>query len=448
VIGPSLAGSEVDHLLLAGLALATGVLLLLVARRWPLVLAVGYLAVMCFVPVWCGVNVKLYLQPQVLMGLVVLAVALPQVRRLGTRLHPVDLLVLAVVLVSVAPLATGGSSLTSVSVVTLQYLGAYGAGRLLPVLVGWDRLSRVLVTVVAVVAVLALVEYSTGTNVFVELPGSSGLRETWASIQIRGGVARAEGAFGHSIALGATLALSLPLILAAAIRPWLRLTATVLVLAAVVVTFSRIGLVSSCIGLLLCVLVARDMPRRIRAGLVGAGVAVAVVAIPLLGQVFDAAGEEAAGSAGYRSALVTLIGDIDVLGFSSAFSRGPDGAVRFGDFESIDNALLLHGLTYGWLSLGLVLLLLAIVAGAVLLRRASPATIALAAQLPALASVALITQYASMIWFVGGLAVWAQAARSRRDEQTGPEDPARLSEDLAPLPPTGERPSLTRPIAV
>jgi hypothetical protein len=440
VIGVPLAGAEVDQLLLAALGLASVALMLLVARRWPLVLAVGYLATTCFVPIWTGVSAGIYFPPQVLMAVLVLAVAVPQLRRLGVGPTRVDLLVLAFGVVSIAPLAVGGASLTSVASVVTKFLAAYLVGRLLPALVGWGRFLTVLVWVFAVLAVLTLAENLTGTNLFQSFPGSPGLHAQWDDIQIRGGVARAEGAFGHSIALGATLASSVPLILAASIRPWLRVVTVVLVLSAVVVTFSRIGLVTACLGLLVSLVLGRGLPARLRAGLAAGAAVVALIAVPLLGGVFTAAGDEAAGSAAYRGDLVSLIGDIDALGFSSAFARTADGSPSFGQFESIDSALILHGLTYGWLSLGIVAVLLVVAVVAVLARRASAATIAVAAQVPALATVALITQYATWIWFLAGLAVWAQAAGVWRSRAPVPEGPPSL-------PPSGERASLTRAIA-
>jgi hypothetical protein len=166
-----------------------------------------------------------------------------------------------------------------------------------------------------------------------------------------------------------------------------------------------------------------------------AGTAVALAAAPLLSQVFLAAGDEAANSAAYRGNLVSLVGDIGVLGFSSAFSRAPDGEVSFGAFNSIDSALILHGLTYGWASLAVALVLLAVAVVAVLLRRAAAPTIAVAAQIPALVAVALITQYATMFWFVAGFAVYAQAARTA----TRPE--SRAGAGHGDLPRTGERAS-------
>jgi hypothetical protein len=445
---PSLPGPQVDQLLLALLALTSAALLMLAGRRRPLVLAGAYLTVMCFVPIWTGVSVQVFLQPQIAVGLLVLAVACTRAGHLRTRFTRMDLLVLLFVLACVAPLAIGAATVTSVFLALIQYLGAYLVGRTLPALVGHGRLLVVVTVAFALVAVLALAETLTGINVFHSLPGSAALRSEWGQLQLRGGDLRAEGAFGHSIALGASLALALPLVLVAPLRPWVRAGVAVLILVAVVATFSRIALVTAAAGVVLSVLVSTELPRRLRLMLAGAGTVVTLAAVPLLNRVFVAAGDEAANSAAYRADLLSLVDDIDVLGLSSAFARSSDGDVSYGAFGSIDSALILHGLTYGWVSLVLALAMLAAAGVAVLLRRATAPTIAVAAQIPALATVALITQYATMLWFVAGFAVFAQAARagSQRSDaviRTG-EQPS--DRDLLPVsltgPPSGGRPPL------
>ena len=52
----------------------------------------------------------------------------------------------------------------------------------------------VLLAALMLVAALALVEFVTGWNPFVHVPGSGSLYEAWSPIQERGGIARAEGA--------------------------------------------------------------------------------------------------------------------------------------------------------------------------------------------------------------------------------------------------------------
>jgi hypothetical protein len=361
----------------------------------------------------------------VLWGLVTLAAALPLVAR--RPLHPVaaDGLVALFMLSSMVPLLAGRSSVTSVLVVAVQWLGAYLVGRTIAGLTGYDWCLRVVAVVFTVVAVIAVLEYLSGWNPFLLVPGSGTRHETWAVLQERGGVTRAEGAFGHSIALGAALSMAVPMTLGSSFRLSARVLMVVVMVGGVVVTFSRIGLVTTVLGLVLSIVALREeMTRRLRVLLAVSVAAVGLAVLPLLARVFASAGDEAAKSAAYRGDLLTLVGDMRSLGFSAAFYRSPTGEVFFGSFRSIDSALILQGLTYGWVSLVFALLLLGAGALAVLTTRASAPTIALVAQLPALATVALITQYSTMVWFVGGLAVFAQALRRRIAPPTSRPAPA------------------------
>jgi hypothetical protein len=407
--------ADPDRLILGLLALALGVLAVVVLRRWPRLALICYLVVLAFVPVWAPVSAgPLTFEPQVLWGLVTLAAILPIAGR--SRLHPIaaDVVVALLVLSSVAPLLAGRSSLTSLVVVVFQWCGAYLIGRTIADRTGYDVVLRGIAVVFTVVALLALVEFLSGWNPFLLVPGSGTRHETWAVVQERGGVTRAEGAFGHSIALGAALSMAIPMTLGSSFRLSVRVLMVVVMVGGVVVTFSRIGLVTAVLGIVLSIVALREeMTRRLRVLLAVAVGAVGLVALPLLSRVFASAGDEAAKSAAYRGDLLSLIGDMRALGFSSAFYRSPTGEVYFGSFRSIDSALILQGLTYGWVSLVFALILLAAGAIAVITLRASAPTIALVAQVPAFATVALITQYSTMVFFVGGLAVFAQALHRR-----------------------------------
>ena len=93
------------------------------------------------------------------------------------------------------------------------------------------------------------------------------------------------------------------------------------------------------------------------------------------------------------------------LGIATSWTVLPSGETYYGSFQSIDSELVLTGLRFGIVPL--VVLVAAIVACVLsLLRgRATPAAVAIAAQIPAFAAVALITQYGYLVWFLGGLAV-------------------------------------------
>jgi hypothetical protein len=309
-----------------------------------------------------------------------------------------------------------------------------------------------------VVSVFALVEFVTHWNPFVLVPGSDSLHATWAPIQDRGGRARAEGAFGHSIALGACLAMAVPITLTSPFRTWLRMAMAVLMLGASVVTFSRIGLVTAVLGVVLAVLFLRSgLPARVRAAVVGGLVVVAAASASLVSEVFTAAGTEAADSAGYRLSLLNLVHDLVPFGYSSGAYRLASGQLVLanipsadGILHSIDNALLLFGLTYGWVPMVVVLAGLLAAVGCVLVRWVTAPTIALVAQIPAFATVALITQYSTVTWFVAGLAVFSQSVlrEQKYPPETGDAAPpvspnsAESSPEMVGDVPTGAVPAL------
>jgi hypothetical protein len=407
-----LTAATVDQWVRLGGAAAVGALAVAFLYRSPRLAVTGWIAVVCFVPVWAGVGVGVYFEPAVFAGLVAVAAVLAGWRGPSVRPVAVDLILAAFVLTALLPSLVGRGTVDGVFVLLAHWMGAYLLGRLAGHRLPIDRVYCVVAVAFTVVAILALVEFASGWNPFLLVPGSGGLQEIWGTVQERGGVARVEGAFGHSIALGGALALALPLTLAAPFRSGTRLVMAVLMGAACTVTFSRIGLGTAVVAVLLAVVALRGaMGTRLRLLLSGGLLLGAAAAAPLLDRVFAAAGDEAAGSAGYRADLLTLVGQIRLWGLSPGYYRSPTGEASFGSFRSIDSALVLTGLTYGWIPLLLLLTAALVAVGAVLRGRATPPTVALVAQLPAFALVALITQYAGWAWFVAGLAVAAQARR-------------------------------------
>lgn len=408
-------------LLTTGALGVVAVLVLALFRRHPRVAFAAWLAALGAVPVWVGVSLVIDLEPHVpatLAALAALLLAAPAGREVtGIRLTVVDGVVALVVLAGAVAFTGGGTSFSDTFVLCVQWLGAYLLGRLIAYRVGLPWVYGAVAVAFTAVALLALLEFLTGWNPFVTLPGSGSLHDAWSPIQLRGGQARAEGAFGHSIALGTSLALALPLTLAAPFRAWVRMAMAVALISAAAVTFSRAGLATAAFGVVLTVVFLRTgLSRRVRA-LVSAGVVVAAVGFAsLVSDVFDAAGDEATGSAGYRWLLLDLVPHMRPLGLSEVTYWSPTGQRYYGPFRSIDNALVLLGLNYGWAPLALVLALLLLAVGCVLTGRATAPTVALVAQIPAFVSVALITQYATFTWFVAGLAVCSQAMAAGRPE--------------------------------
>jgi len=398
---------------LLGAGAVFGIVMLLLVRRYPSAALVCFLLVIAFVPIWVDVPTP-FIRPTLasaVAGLIAVGLA-TRVRSIEFGLP--DLLAAFLLVAAAGPMAFGFLSLNTFLGVLVIWCTAFLAGRvsLLVVEPGW--LYAVIAIIFGVVAVLALVEFQTGWHGLSSWGPHNGAWATWSPIQERSGLSRAEGAFGHSIALGNTLAMAAVLTLDAALPRRLRLALIVVMVAAIGVTLSRGALVALFVGLILAVVLVRGTRvRRMRTGLAVGLVAALAIGAPLILDVFAGAGDEAASSAQYRGNLISLVGSIELVGRSSAIQVTPTGTVSIGGFQSIDNQFLIFGLSYGWLTLGLVIGLFVLGAIALLTGRGTVATAALVAQAPALLTVALITQYAVFVWFVFGIACAAEQRRRR-----------------------------------
>lgn len=397
--------------LLGALAVAGAGLALVWGR--PRLLAFAWLSGLVFLPVWVGIAVGIGLEPATYLGLPVLALLLVSCPvRFRTPWTVVDLVVLTFFGTCLLAGAFGPMTLTASTSVVLQWGLGYLLGRSVLARVEARWLYGAYAVLMGLAALLGVVEFVTSSNPFFALQGPDGASafRAWGEPQIRGGLWRVEGAFGHSIAFGCALALAVPLLLVSRLRGPLKALIGVLLAAALVFTFSRLGLGAAVVGLLLTVCSpAAPVTRRTRATVL-VGVAAAAVAVaPFIASVFGDAGTEASESADYRDRLWELVPTVQFIGRSTAASVGPSGTLYFGTFRSIDNAVLLLALTYGALPLLIVTALYA-GAGLRLLRGRYSAPIAgLVALGPAFASVALITQYETLVWFVVGLACAAVA---------------------------------------
>jgi len=384
------------------------------ARLRPRSALLLWLLVVAFIPIWVEVRLKIPVSAVSGVGVLLLA------SLLWRRPRPygmADLLAAFLFVVASAPLLVGQLGLSSFVGVTTVWMVGFGLGRFAPQAMSPTWIYGAVAVVFAVVGALAVLEFVTGWHGLASWGPSNSVSATWRPIQERGGLARSEGAFGHSIALGSSLAMAVALAVASPFRPIVRIALIAVMLAGVATTLSRAAVVSAVLGLLLSIMFLRgDSVHRVRKGLSALLLVAAAVFAPYFLRVLAESGE-AEGSAAYRGSLLTLLPAIRVFGRSSALQISPTGQTYFGSFRSIDSQLVLFGLTYGAMTLALVLTLLMLAVARVLRCRARPATIAVVAQLPCLLTVALITQYHIFFWFIAGLAVAAEI--SNRPVSTG-----------------------------
>lgn len=399
-------------LIAGGMAVASWYL----ARSWPRVIVAVWAAVCFLVPIWVGAQAGLYFS--VLTAIMLIALAAWSVSSLAVSI--VDVLVLGFALLVLAAFLFGGSTWGHVLIVFLGWFVPYAWGRAVMTRVEPAWLYSCIAVGATAAGLLGIIEFLTGFNPFVQIAMPNSAWRTWHELQPRAEFLRVEGAFGHSIAYGSALAIGSVFVIVARWPVWPRLVCLSVIVVAVVLSFSRIALLGLAVSLVLALLLlGRWTATSMRIAVSSALVVAAVIAAPMLRKVFAAAGEEAGNSAEYRSDLVALFSEMRLLGIASTWTVLPSGETYYGSFRSIDSELVLTGLRFGLLPLlallgGILALLVSI-----LRNRVTPASIALVAQLPALATVALITQYGYLVWFVAGLAV-TSAARDRPDRMLLP----------------------------
>jgi hypothetical protein len=435
-----MSGPELDRTIVMALGLVVAIAAYLLLRRSAkLAISVAIIA-LCFVPVWIGVNLgfngNLYLP----LGAVVVGVAaLSLLPVTDYRLSGIDLVVIFLATLVVFSLFAGNLSVALAFVLTAltYFVSGFLLGRLAPGAAPLEWVYGLIAVVFTAVAVLAIVEYLTGWNPFVGLVVGNSLFAQWGPIQERGGILRAEGAFGHSIALGSSLALAIPLAIGSKFPGVVRLLMVVVMLAATVLTFSRTSIIGAGLSIILCLLFLRGLASiRARIVMIVTAVVATLAVLPLVLSVFTDAGDEASGSAQYRVDLISLIARMNLVGTSAAVRRAPTGELYFDNFQSIDSQLILTGITAGFLAVIVVVLALVYAVVLVVTGRARVSTIAIVAQIPALATVALITQYSTVLWLVIGLTAADFAARTSaaKAAQLKPEATAgALRHDFVPI---------------
>lgn len=424
----ALDGPLLDRVLFIALGVAIAVTVFALARRSPKAAFAAAIAIICFVPIWIGIGIgfngNLFVPLAAVAALVTGAAMLPISR---FRWSPVDGMLAFLLIVAASSLVTGNASIALSFLITpfTYWVSGYVLGRVGGSRIRMTWLYGAIAVMLSAVAVATIIEFLTAWNPFVQLGIRNSLFAEWGGLQERGGVLRAEGAFGHSIALSSSLALAIPLALASRFRFPIRLGMVALLLVATVFTFSRIGIISALIGLVLSIVfLPNALTVRMRVILAAATGAVTVALFPVVETVFAEAGAEAAGSAEYRIGLLSLLEDMNLVGVSDLVRRSPSGELFFDTFQSIDSQLILTGLTNGIVAVAAIVLILIVAVLLVLRGRATAATIAIVAQIPAFAAVALITQYSILLWVVAGL-----AATSQLLERDTP--PARLPLGLA-----------------
>ncbi|MCQ1951083.1 hypothetical protein NNX28_14260 [Arthrobacter sp. zg-Y859] len=385
------------------LLLVGAVVAILVFGGRPRLSLVIWMVAVAFIPHWVGINLIGYIPIVSVISAAILAANLFNGQWKSGK---GDLPILLLIVIGLIAVAIGNSSQGVWFSMISQWLLAYLVGKAIVSAAGIGFSVKTVAAVFGLVGVLSVVEFAFSWHPFVELVTPIPSYETWAPIQVRGGLDRSEWSMGHSIALGGVLSAAVPFALRSSLGKLSKPLLLIAIFAGIACTFSRAAIISAVLTLALSLLFMRGVKPALRFMLLIVIGAAGFVGLMILVPIFELASLETAGSSSYRLRMfVELIPELSALGRSDVASVGADGTVYYGTFQSIDSAFLAVALGFGWIAALVMLVPFVIMSIRTVRRTATTGEIALVGQLPMLFTVALITQYQLVLWFFVGIAV-------------------------------------------
>lgn len=260
------------------------------------------------------------------------------------------------------------------------------------------RVTSSFALIMAGVALWGIVEFIFGMHLFVDWMPSA--NQTLNAIQERSGVARSEAAFGHAIAYGASLAMAIPF--AQQLRKGAVAVQVVLALG-IVVSLSRGPLLALAVTFALTAWVLASNPAlRLRytlLTLVGGATVYFVLGRLYSGEDSD----QVAGSGEMRfNQYDAISGSLHWVSSALEFT-GVKQTPLVNGILVIDSTPLRLAANFGIIAAALFAVPVVIAVARVIGRKAGPASVALAGQIPVLAVTSFITQWQVLIFFAMGL---------------------------------------------
>lgn len=370
------------------------------------------------IPYWLGVSDGFVFVPAILLLFLLVATAIFDLR--AVRSSVVTWLVVGLWLSCTAGLLLGHARRTDWLDVTLAWTGSYLVGLFLSRRVSAERVATFASRMGLLLATWAVLEFVLRFHPFVHLTQFGGPSSVWAPIQYRAGVARSEAAFGHSVALGDTLAITIPFILSRRCSGARRTISVGIVLLGIGATLSRASLLTALAAISMSLLRGHipGLTTRGRRAATTLVVLSAVALLPVYASLLSGASSDFGESTSYRADYTSILHYLRLVGpaadrvevapgnFGYASALYPGGIVR-----SVDNTVLLVGLEFGVIAMAVAVLLVIWVAFKGL-REGSAAWVAVASQTFAVLTVAMITQYTYAYWICLGYAVGAATISS------------------------------------
>lgn len=388
---------------------------LIISIKSPHIAFILWLCVLCFVPIWFGLRFGGFWSPSALMGCALLIGVAVRKRIRFTDVGSTDVLVLIfavlITLLTLGGEVREGHAMTALS----QWIVAFLVVRALTREVGTDFVYTSIALLFTIVAAFAVIESVTKHNLFhASIPLGTEF-STISKTQQRGGEVRVEFSFGHAIALGNSVAMAIPFALAARLPGVARAACVALLSTAAILTISRSAILTMGLAVLLSLwaLDGRTLKLWLRTViLVVVGIA-AYFALPWVTSVFGKAATETQSTGAYRDNLMSMFPLTKPFGLADGYSETVSGIFTWHGLHSLDNTFLRLAVNFGWLPMLVVAGALAASVWRVVSRRGSPADISLAAVIPALFTVALITQFGAVVFMCLGIS--AAVAAERRE---------------------------------
>ncbi|MGY1914975.1 hypothetical protein [Blastococcus sp. SYSU DS0973] len=378
-----------------------------------------WLAVTCLVPFWLGTAPVFYLPPSTIIA-VCLALGIVGARR--RQIHAADWAVGIFLLLAGLVVVAGGGSQGSLAAMIFQWGFAYLVARTIAAAAGVQWTADWFAWLMVAVAALGIVEYLWQWHPFMDLVGQSSSVNGLAAIQSRGGMERSESTFGHAIAFGAALAAAIPFVMVMQRgRKW-RFLALMVIFGGLLAAASRGPFLGAAFTIVLAVYaLKKQITRGQRTAFILLFAVGVLTALPLVQSIQASAGLDLERSTDYRLSVFSQVaGDLTLFGLAD-YVRITEIGFFYRGFASVDNAFLASGLLYGAVVMAFMVAAVVIVVWRSLGRRATPPELALAGQLPLFLTVALISQYGIVIWFLLGLAVtWVQGQHEQAATGNGP----------------------------
>jgi hypothetical protein len=391
-------------MLTMAVALVGGGLLFLAFWHNPRRALVVWVLSLTMVPPWASVHFLVSIPLHSLVALVaVVASIFSNGPRTGLK-SKYDLYFAVFIAVCFASIGANGVEAHAAVLIAVNWVIPYATARILISATGVRFAVDVIAIVFAVVGGLATIELVFDWHPFANFNfGSAKAFELWSQIQFRLGSPRSEWAFGHSIALGGSLALAIPFVARSSFCNPTKAALFFLIGCGVFAAASRAGVVAAIFTAGICVTNAEKL-RKARAlsfALIGSGILLAGnFLLPQLDTYLVGTNYGDRSSAFYRGEIYSnFLPRIEWFAPYDIYAPGENVN------NSIDSAVLDIGLRFGWIVLLLAAFPLIAAGVRVILGKASVGETALVGQIPLLATAALIANYQNWFFVIAGAAV-------------------------------------------